>query len=83
MMPHRRMPIDELDWRLRDALSRHRLTGWPLKFAVSFVSLCKRGRSPSSKQIKIAREIVADLRAGTAGPLVEDIEPLLDDEAGP
>lgn len=69
----RPLPIDELHWRLSDALGRHRLAGWPMQFAISFVALCKRGRAPSSKQIRIAREIVADLRGGTDGPLVEDL----------
>lgn len=69
----RRMPVDELHWRLSDALRRQRLEGWPKRFAVAFVGRCKKGIAPTRKMARIAREIVSDMQDGTDGALVEDL----------
>jgi hypothetical protein len=68
------MPIEEVHFRLHDALARRKLSGWELGFTKSFVRLCNRGGSPSVKQEICARRIVAEIRApepGTDDPLIE------------
>ncbi len=69
--------IDELLWRLGDALGKGRLTDWELNFARSILGQAKRGRgrwSPSEKQLAAVRRIIAGL--------AEPAENLIDDGAG-
>lgn len=59
----RRMGVDELVFRLRDALTRQRLDGWELRFAVSIVARSKRGEFvPTARQETCMRRIVSELR---------------------
>ncbi len=56
--------IDEMLWRLGDALRMGRLDGWGRDFARSLLRQAKRGRSrwhPSEKQLHTMRRLVAEL----------------------
>lgn len=59
------IPVEELHARLSLALREHRLSGWALGFAKGFVATCKRGRTPSDKQFRAARRVLAELRGAS------------------
>jgi hypothetical protein len=61
-MSERILPIDEIVWRLGEALRRHRLEGWEIGFAASIVRQAKRGDwSPSTRQERAMRNLVDGL----------------------
>lgn len=69
--------IDEMLWRLGDALRLGRLSDWERDFAKSILGQAKRGRrrwNPTGKQLATLRRLIA----GLAEP---DTEPLIDDGA--
>ncbi len=67
--------LDELLWRLGDALRMDRLDGWEQDFARSILGQAKRGRrrwNPSEKQLHTMRRLGAELVEPDAGPLIDD-----------
>ncbi len=73
--------VDELFWRLGEALRTGRLSDWEWDFAKSLLGQAKRGRSrwnPSAKQLAAVRRILDGL-ADPAENLI-DGNPLIDDE---
>lgn len=65
----RQMAIDEVVWRLHDALRKNRLDGWEAKFAASIVRQSRRPDWwPSEKQERLMRRMAEEL---SIGPLVE------------
>lgn len=66
----RTMALEEVDFRLRQALRRQRLEGRDRGIALGFIGQCKRGRTPTEKQEIAARRIVAEL----------DDDPVIDGE---
>ena len=74
--------IDELLFRLGEALRLGRLDGWELNFAKSVLGQAKARRSrwsPSEKQLAAIRRIIAGL-AESSEDLVDD-DPLIEEEA--
>ncbi len=67
--------IDELLWRLGDALRMGRIEDWERDFAKSILGQAKRrGRrwSPSTKQLATMRRLIAGLAESDTGPLVDE-----------
>ena len=67
--------IDELLWRLGDALRMGRLDGWEQDFVKSILFQAKcRGRrwNPSTKQLATMRRLIAGLAESDTGPLVDE-----------
>ncbi len=67
--------IDEMLWRLGDALRMGRLDGWEQDFVKSILGQAKRGRSrwhPSEKQLHTMRRLLAEQAEPGAGPLIDD-----------
>ena len=72
--------VDELLWRLGDALRTGRLDGWERDFAKSLLGQAKRGRSrwnPSAKQLATARRILDGLAYPAEN--LNDGNPLIDE----
>ena len=68
--------IDELLWRLGDALRLGRLEGWGRDFAKSILGQAKRGRRrwhPSEKQLHTMRQLVAE-QAEAEATLIDDAD---------
>ncbi len=64
VLPVERMTLDELLFRLGDALRYRRLDGWAEGFAGSISRQSRRrGWGPSEKQLHHMRQIVRELRA--------------------
>ncbi len=67
--------IDELLWRLGDALRRGRIEGWERDFAKSIFGQAKRRRSrwnTSVKQLATLRSVIAGLAEADTGPLIDE-----------
>ncbi len=67
--------IDELLWRLGDAISMGRLEGWGRDFAKSILGQAKRGRRrwhPSEKQLHTMRRLLVEQAEPDTGPLIDD-----------
>jgi len=67
--------IDELLWRLGDALRLGRLEGWGRDFAKSILGQAKRGRRrwhPSEKQLATMRRLLVEQAEPDTGPLIDD-----------
>ncbi len=67
--------IDELLWRLGDALRLGRLEGWGRDFAKSILGQAKRGRrwSPSGKQLHTMRRLLVE-QAEAEATLIDDAD---------
>lgn len=70
------MNLDEMLWRLGDALRHGRLSEWEEGFAKSVMGRSKRRAwRPSPKQIGTMRRIVGNLKSASvevAGSLIDD-----------
>ena len=67
--------IDEILFRLGEALRLGRLDGWGRDFVASILGQAKRGRRrwhPSEKQLHTMRRLVAELTVPDTGPLIDD-----------
>ena len=67
--------IDELLWRLGDALRMGHIEGWERDFAKSLLGQAKRRRSrwnPSVKQLATLRRVIAGLAEPDTGPLIDE-----------
>jgi hypothetical protein len=70
----RTMPIDEVCFRITDALRSGRLEGWSRGFAASVTKNLKRPNwNPSPKQERAMRRLVDELRAPD-GDLIDRVE---------
>lgn len=69
------MPIDEILWRLGQALRSGALSAWERGFAKSCLGAAKRGRGewcPTARQEAVMRRIVAEQHIEDV-PLIEEI----------
>lgn len=65
--------IDELLWKLGNALRAGRLTAWERSFALSVLGQAKRPCwSPSGKQLATLRSVIAGLVEPDTRPLIDD-----------
>lgn len=65
------MPIEEVHVLIEDALRRRRIGGRDRGIALGFVSVCRKGGSPSSKQEWCARRIIAELSPSPQPSLID------------